>query len=67
MYHTKVELVESSPRHRCCWRLSQAWSLGWMCWYSVEVDETDEKLVSNDDEAMDNDLVSVVKRMKYQF
>jgi hypothetical protein len=38
-----------------------------MWWYSVEDDETDEKLVSNDDEAMDNDLVSVVKRMKNQF
>lgn len=38
-----------------------------MCWYSAEDDETDEKLVSNDDDAMDNDLVSVVKRTKYQF
>jgi hypothetical protein len=38
-----------------------------MCWYSVEDDEADEKLVSNDDKAMDNDLVSVVKRIKYQF
>jgi hypothetical protein len=31
-------------------------------WYSVELDETDENLVSNDDEAMDNDLVRVVER-----
>jgi hypothetical protein len=37
-----------------------------MGWYSVELDETDEKLVSNDDEAMNKDLVRVVKRMENQ-
>jgi hypothetical protein len=45
VYHGNGELVESSPRHRCCWLLSQAWLLGWMGWYSVELDEFDEKLV----------------------
>jgi hypothetical protein len=24
MYRGNGELVESSPRHRCCWRLNQA-------------------------------------------
>jgi hypothetical protein len=38
-----------------------------MCWYSVELDETDEKLVSKDDEAIDNGLIGVVGRTKYQF
>jgi hypothetical protein len=37
-----------------------------MGWYSVELDETDEKLVSNDDEAMNNDLVRVVEEMESQ-
>jgi hypothetical protein len=37
-----------------------------MGWYSVELDETDEKLVSNDDEAMNNDLVRVVEGTKSQ-
>jgi len=40
--------------------------LGWIGWYSVELDETDGKLVSNDDEAMNNDLVKVVERMENQ-
>jgi hypothetical protein len=34
--------------------------------YSVELDETDEKLVSNDDETMNNDLVRVVEEMESQ-
>jgi hypothetical protein len=37
-----------------------------MGWYSVELDETDEKLVSNDDETMNNDLVRVVEEMESQ-
>jgi hypothetical protein len=37
-----------------------------MGWYSVELDETDEKLVSNDDEAMNKDLVRVVEGTKSQ-
>jgi hypothetical protein len=38
-----------------------------MGWYSVELDETEEKLVSNDDEAMNNDLVRVVEGMESQW
>jgi len=37
-----------------------------MGWYSVELDDFDEVLVSIDDEAMNNDLVRVVERTENQ-